>query len=165
MDEDAGLGARLAIALAKQAVAAEVAILQPALQPRVGNAQLRLELDQLGRLLVGVVVHPADLLGEDQDAAIGVDDLGLEVSVFQVGAVGDGSVVGQQDRVRVLDEGEHRVGKRLRAGRLIRRDRDLAQEDLDLGQDALRHRLAGDGERRGMGRMAVHDRRTSARLS
>ena len=105
-----------------------------------------------------VVVHPADLLGQDQDPAVGVDDLGLEVGVFQVGAVGDGAVVGQQDRVGVLDVGEHRVGERLAAGRLVGGDGHLAQEDLDLGQDALGDRLAGDGERGGVRRMAVHDR-------
>ena len=48
---------------------------------------LGLSSDQLGRLLIAVVVDPAELLGEDQDPAVGVDDLGLEVGVFQVGAV------------------------------------------------------------------------------
>ena len=158
MDEDAWARAGLAVAFAEQAVAAEVAVLEPPLQARVGDAQVGLEPDQLGRLLVGVIIHPADLLGQDQDPAVGVDDLGLEVGVFQVAAVGDRAVVGQQDRVGVLDVREHRVGERLRAGRLVRRDRHLAEEDLDLGQDALGDRLAGDGERRGMGRVAVHDR-------
>ena len=43
------------------------------------------------------------------------------------------------------------------AGRLIHGDRHLAEEDLDLRQNALRDRLAGDGEGRGVGRMAVDD--------
>ena len=153
-----GSGLRLAVSFAEQAVAAEVAILEPALEARVGDAQLGLELDQLGRLLVGVVVHPADLLGQDQDAAVGVDDFRLEIGVFQVGAVGDGAVVGQQDRLGVLDVRQHGVGKRLAARRLVGRDRDLAQEHLDFGQDALGDRLAGDGEGRRVRRMTVHDR-------
>ena len=36
-------------------------------------------------------------------------------------------------------------------------DRHLAEEDLDLGQDALGDRLAGDGEGGGVRRMAVDD--------
>ena len=67
----------------------------------------------LGCLFVAVVVDSAELFGQDQDAAVGVDDLGLEIGVFQVGAVGDGPVVGQQDRIGILDVGEHRVGEAL----------------------------------------------------
>src|SRR5271157_5803652 len=103
MDENLGLGAEVAVALAKQAIAAQVAVLQAAGQPRVGNAEVRLELDQLGGLVVVVVVDLAQLLGQQQDPAVGVDDLGLEVGIFQVGAVG------------VLDVRQHGVGKLLAA--------------------------------------------------
>ena len=116
MDEHLGLGAEFAVALAKQAIAAQVAVLQSTSQPRIGNAQVRLELDQLGGLLVVVVVDLAELLGQQQDPAVSVDDLGLEVGVFQVGAVGDRAVVGQQDGLGVLDVGEHGVGKLLAPG-------------------------------------------------
>ena len=45
-----------------------------------------------------------------------------------------------------------------RAGRLVRGDRHLAEEDLELGHRALGDRLVGDGERRGVGRVAVDAR-------
>jgi len=44
MDENVGLGAEVAVALAKQAIAAQVAVLEAAGQPRVGNAEFGLSL-------------------------------------------------------------------------------------------------------------------------
>src|SRR5579883_1620668 len=62
MDEDAGLRRRLVISFAEEAVAAQVAVLQAALQSRVGDPETRLEADQLGGLVVAVVMDPAELL-------------------------------------------------------------------------------------------------------
>ena len=56
-----------------------------------------------------------------------------------------------------LDVRHDGVGELLRAGRFVDGRRHFAEEDLDLGQDALGNRLAGHGERRGMRRMAVDD--------
>ena len=53
--------------------------------------------------------------------------------------------------------GSDRIGERLPARRLVLRDRHVAQKDLDLRQNALRNRLAGDRKRTGMRRMAMHD--------
>ena len=151
-------GVEVGVPVAEQAVAAEVAVFEPLFEPDVADAEVRLDLDQLGGLGIVVVVHPADLFREDQDAAVGVDDLGLEVGVHQVGAAGDRPVVGQEDDVGVLDVGDHRVGERLGPGGLVGGDGDLAEEDLELGHRALGDRLVGDGEGRGVGRVAVDAR-------
>ena len=73
-------------------------------------------------------------------------------------AVAHGAVVGQDDHVRLPHEGQDRVGEFLAPGDGVLGDWHVAQEDLDLGQHALRDRLAGDAEGRGVGRMAVYDR-------
>src|SRR3974377_1997204 len=57
MDEHLRLRAGVAIALAKQAVAAEVAVLEAAGQARVGDAEIGLELDELGGLGVIIVIN------------------------------------------------------------------------------------------------------------
>jgi hypothetical protein len=49
-DERVGLGLELAVPLAEEAVAAEVAVLQALLQADVADAERRLDLDQLGGL-------------------------------------------------------------------------------------------------------------------
>ena len=58
-----------------------------------------------------------------------------------------------------LTNGRIAVGELLRARRFVVRDRHLAEEHLDFGQHALGNRLAGDGERRRVRRMAMHDAR------
>src|SRR5262249_16971729 len=145
MDEHLGLGAELAVSFAEKAVAAEIAVFQAAPEAWVGNAQVRLELDQLGGLVVVVVIYPAQLLSQEPDPAIGVDDLGLEVRVFQVAAARDCAVVGQQDRIRVLHVGKYGVRERLPARSLIGGDRHLAEEDFELGKDAFGNRLLSHG--------------------
>ena len=153
--EGVGLGLEIAIPFAEQAVAAEVTILKASGEPGVGDPEVRLEPDQLGGLFVVIVFDVSELLGEDQDPAVGVDDLGLEVGVFKVAAVGDRAVVGEDDRIGIFHVGEHRVGEILAAGGLVRGDRHLAEENLELGHRALRDRLVGDGEGGRVGRVAV----------
>ena len=66
-------------------------------------------------------------------------------------------MVSQDHDVRLAYERDDRIGKRLPSGRFIFGDRYIAKKHLDLRQDALRDRFAGDRERGGVWWMTVHD--------
>ena len=66
-------------------------------------------------------------------------------------------MVGENQHVGRLHIRLDGVGELLTARGLVLRDRDVAEEHLDLGEDALRDRLTGHGEGCGVGRMAVDD--------
>jgi hypothetical protein len=97
----------------------------------------------------------SQLAGQHQHAAVRVEDLGPPVGLLDRFAVADRAVIGQDHHVRLVHERDDRVGERLAAGRFVLGDRHVAEKHLDLRQDALRDRLAGDCERGGVRRVAV----------
>ena len=90
---------------------------------------------QLARLLLAEVVDLPQLPRQDEDLEVGVDDLGVEVGVFQRRPEGDGAVVRQDDRVALLDVGHDRFRELLAAGRLVACHRHDAQKHLHLRQN------------------------------
>src|SRR5687767_9030962 len=87
---------KLTVAAVEDAVAAQVAVL--VLQARVVVPQTLLEVEQLLRLGVAEVVDAPELPRQDQDLAVGVDDLRVEIGVLDGRAERDGTVVRQDDR-------------------------------------------------------------------
>src|SRR5580704_61752 len=150
------LGERFAVAVAERAVAAQVAVLD--VKARIVEAQLLLQIEQFVRLLLREVVDATQLPREQQNPAVGVEDLGLPIRLFEVFAEAHGAVVLQDHAARPLKERQHGVGEFLPSGGFIRGNRNFAHEDFDLGQNALRDRLARDGKRGRVRRMTVHHR-------
>src|SRR5437870_1203302 len=74
-----------------------------------------------------------------------------------IGGVAHRAVIRQDDDVGLFHKWSNRVGKHLAARRFVFRDRHVAEEHLDLRQNALRDRLTGDRKRTRMRRMAVND--------
>ena len=62
-------------------------------EPRVVEAELLFQVQQLAGVPFGEVVDRPHLLGEQQDAAVGVEDFGLPVRLFERRAEGDRAVV------------------------------------------------------------------------
>src|SRR5437016_12813968 len=85
------LGNELAVAALKDAVAAQVAVF--AAKARIVVAEPLLDVEQLLGLAFGEIIHTAQLSGENEDAAIGVDNLAVEISDFQSRPEGRRAVV------------------------------------------------------------------------
>ena len=68
----------------------------------------------------------------------------------------DHSVILEQNRVVVLDERQHRLGKSLRSGSLIGSHGSRTDEYLVFGNQPVGRRGAGDGKGCGVGRMTMH---------
>ena len=113
----------------------------PGLQASVGKSPLGFQVEQLASLALAQVVHPAQVAGQHQHAAISIEDFRPPVGPLDALAVADGAVVGQDHHVGLLHERQHGFGELLPAGRFVGGDRHVAQEHLDLGQHALRDRL------------------------
>src|SRR5262249_14833365 len=145
-----------AVAAVKDAVAAEVAVF--AAEARVVVTEPLLDVEQLLRLPLGEIIHASKLAGENEDATIGVDNLAVEIGVFQVRAESRCAVIGQDDRVAILYVGDNRFGESLRAGRLIAGHRHFAKEDLHFGENTLGNRLLGNRESSRMRRMTMNYR-------
>ena len=129
------------------------------MEARIVEAELLLQIEQFDRLTFIEIRHPAELLRQQQNSAVGVEDLGLPICLFNGLADRHRAVVGEDDRVDSIgQEWNHRVSEGVATGSLIRRDRHFTHEDFNLGEDALRDRFASHRERRGMRRMAVNDR-------
>ena len=88
-------------------------------EPRVLEAPLLLQIQQLARFAFGEVVHLAQVVGQHQDAAVGVENFRPPVGLLDRFAEADRAVVGQDDDVRLLDERQDRVGELLAAGRFV----------------------------------------------
>ena len=153
--EGVGVRQEVTVAAAEHVVAAHVAVL--ALEAGVVYTEPLLKLEEFLGLLFSEEVNAAQLAGEDQHLAVGIEDFGIEVGGHQILGKGDGAMVGEDDDGRILDVGADRLSKLLGAGRFILSDGHLAEEDFDFGQDALGDRLMSNGECGRMGRMAVDD--------
>ena len=95
LGESVGIGQEIAVTAAKHVVAAHVAIL--ALEAGIVDAEPLLEFEQFLRLLLGKEIDAAQLTGEDQHLAVGIQDFRVEVGRHQVLGKGDGAVVRQDD--------------------------------------------------------------------
>ncbi len=149
-------GGPFLVPIAERCVAAQIAVL--IVEARVIEAESLLQIEQLARLPLVQVRDPAELLREDQDAAVSVEDFGLPVCLFQVLAERHRAVVGEDDRVRRLQERDHCLGERLGSGSFIGGEWYFAHEDFDFRQHTLRDRLASHSERRRVRRVAVNHR-------
>src|SRR5262249_19039916 len=79
----AGMNRRgLGVAPAERVVTAQVAVL-PAVEADVVVTEPLLKIEQLLRLPLGEVIDVSQLAGQDQDLAVGVDDLAVPVGLFQ----------------------------------------------------------------------------------
>src|SRR5262245_20813789 len=125
------LRSEFAVAAIKDTVATQVAVFAP--ETRIVVAQTLFDIEKLLSLALGEVVHTSELPGENQDAAISVDDLRVEISVLEVRAKRRGAMIGKNDRVAIFDIRNDCLGKLLRAGRLVAGHRHFAEKNFDLG--------------------------------
>ena len=112
-------------------------------------------LHEPGRELVDLAAVPGR---QEQHLAVGVGVLGEPLGLLDVAAAADDPVVGHEDDIRLLRGLGHARGDVVSPGRRVRGERDLREEDVGLGVDAVRRHEPGEEECVAVRRVAVHAR-------
>src|SRR5258708_691196 len=86
------------VASAKRIVGAQVAVVG-FMEALIVVAQALLQVEQLFSLLIIEVIHLAELFGEDENFAVGVDDFAVPIGLFQIGSKGHRAMIGEDDRI------------------------------------------------------------------
>ena len=155
--KSAATDARFLPTVAKDVVGANVAVLVFRSRARIGKPPLLLEVQQFLGFVSRYMGDAAQALCQHEDTTIGVEDFRPPIGPFDVFAEADRAVIGKDDDIGLFHKGDNGIGKGLSAGRFIFGDRYITEENFDFGQDALGDRLAGNGERSGMGRVTMDD--------
>jgi len=125
---------------------------------RVWKSQVALEVEDLVEFVLGNGDERlADLAGDDAGLAIRLEDLDQPLCMGDGVRPADDSMVGKQDGVVILDEGEDCLREGLRAGRFKPSQRGGADEDLVFGDESTRGWSAGKRKGCRIGRVAVDD--------
>src|ERR1019366_7382388 len=128
------------------------------IEAAVGQAETLLDREQVRALLLRDKGDGrAQLRCEQQGPAVSLEYFSVPLGMSDCIGPADNSVVPKKDCVVFFYEGQHRLCK-LRCSRsLVRRDRDLADEDFEFRNDHVRRHSSGNRVGGCMRRMAVHD--------
>ena len=117
---------------AEDLVAADLAAIKVGLQSRVAHAPITLDLEQRQAIFGWQVFHIAKLFGQQQSAAVGVQDLGPPVGSLHGFTKTHRAVVGEYNDVGSIDEGQDGIGKLLGSWSSVGRQGHVAEEDFNF---------------------------------
>src|SRR6185503_17135037 len=137
-------------------IVAEFAFLEP--NARVWNTERLLDLQKVLELRGSEGLQRLPELRRDPNrAAVGLEDFHFEIGVLHiVVAPGHRAVIAHENGVVLLNEVRDELAHLRRAGRAVRRERDTANEDLNLGNHATRRLNTGNRESSSVRRMTMH---------